>query len=62
MIHNTAYGQGLLPDQEEEARNDLLELDAEIERLMVKKKGLLEKIRKADLARSSQADSMRLKI
>jgi len=58
----TPYGQGLLADQESELRNELLELDEEIDSMITKRKRVLKRIRDVDLERAEEANEMKLKM
>ncbi|KAG7363031.1 hypothetical protein IV203_026391 [Nitzschia inconspicua] len=57
-IVSTPHGQGILADEEGEARNRLLELDSEMEVLMKEKRKLLVTIRDVDLQRAQEAKTM----
>jgi hypothetical protein len=56
VVSLTQYGQGILADQEAEARNLIVDLDEDIDRLKEQKRTLLVKVRDADLERSRAAE------
>ena len=61
-VVTTPHGQGILADQEAEARNRLVELGSEMKILQKEERQLLARIRSADLERAKEAKSMGEKI
>lgn len=56
-IVSTTYGSGILVEEEEEVRNDVLDCDQEIQKLLKKRAGLLSIIQSSDLKRTEAAES-----
>ncbi|KAL3906303.1 MAG: hypothetical protein SGILL_009323, partial [Bacillariaceae sp.] len=52
---STEYGQGVLADQEAEARDRVLAIDEEVKKLRQERRRLLKRVRDADLERSQTA-------
>ena len=62
LLVRTEYGQSVIADQEDEARNVLLDVDEEMEKLLQKKNRLLTKIRDVDLERAAEASVISEKV
>ncbi len=59
---DTPHGRGLLVDQESELRNELIELDEEMNSILLKRKRILERIRDTDLERAQESIAFQWKI